>query len=146
VFDDLHLVPEDSRAVAVFTAEETWRSAVADALSWHLNRRFQAGTLETDNVLELRAAGALADRLDEHRGVEGRAPVRLTADQVRVLIDAVSAYVMERDTDSYQPPEERARLAALAGARRPPLRPRRTARPRRRGAAGAVALLGCSPR
>jgi hypothetical protein len=115
VFDDLHLVPEDGRAVAVFTAEEAWRSAVADALSWHLNRRFQAGSLETDNVLELRAAGALADRLDEHRGTEGRAPVRLTADQARVLIEAVSAYVMERDTESYQPPEERTRIAALSG-------------------------------
>jgi hypothetical protein len=115
VFDDLHLVPEDGHAVAVFTAEEEWRSAVADALSWHVNRRFQAGTLETDKVLALRAAGALADRLDEHRGLEGRAPVRLTADHVRVLIDAVSAYVMERDTESYQPPEERARIAALSG-------------------------------
>jgi hypothetical protein len=115
VFDDLHLVPEDGRALAVFTAEEGWRSAVADALSWHLNRRFQAGSLETDNVIELRAAGALADRLDEHRGLEGRAPVRVNADQVRVLIEAVSAYVMERDTESYQPPEERARIAALSG-------------------------------
>ncbi len=115
MFDDLHLVPEDGRAVAVFTAEEAWRAAAADALSWHLNRRFQAGTLETDNVLELRAAGALADRLDEHRGLEGRAPVRLSADQARVLIEAASAYVMERDVDTYQPPEERARIAALSG-------------------------------
>ena len=115
MFDDLHLVPEDGRAVAVFTAEEAWRSAVADALSWQLNRRFQAGSLETDNVIELRAAGALADRLDEHRGVEGRAPVRVNADQVRVLIEAVSAYVMERDTESYQPPEERTRIAELSG-------------------------------
>jgi hypothetical protein len=80
-----------------------------------VNRRFQAGSLETDKVIELRAAGALADRLDDHRGVEGRAPVRLTADQVRVLIEAVSAYVMERDTETYQPPEERARIAALSG-------------------------------
>ena len=115
MFDDLHLVPEDGRALAVFTAGETWRAAVADALSWHVNRRFQAGTLETDNVLELRAAGALADRLDEHRGAEGRATVRVGADQVRLLIEAVSAYVMERDTESYQPPEERARISALAG-------------------------------
>ena len=115
MFDDLHLVPEDGRAVAVFTADEAWRSAVADALSWHVNRRFQAGALEADTVIQLRAAGALADRLDEHRGMEGRAPVRLNADQVRVLIEAVSAYVMERDTESYQPPEERARIAALSG-------------------------------
>jgi hypothetical protein len=115
VFEDLHLVPEDGRALAVFMAEEAWRSAVADALSWHLNRRFQAESLEADKVLELRAAGALADRLDEHRGLEGRAPVRVTADQVRVLIEAVSAYVMERDIETYQPPEERARISALSG-------------------------------
>jgi hypothetical protein len=115
VFDDLHLVPEDGRAVAVFTAEEAWRAAVADALGWHVNRRFQAGALEADKVLELRAAGAMADRLDEHRGLEGRAPVRVSADQVRVLIEAVSAYVMERDIEGYQPPEERARIAELSG-------------------------------
>jgi hypothetical protein len=114
VFDDLHLVPEDGRALAVFMAEEAWRSAVADALSWHVNRRFQAGALEADKVLDLRKAGALADRIDEHRGVEGRAPIRLDATDTRILIEAVSAYVMERDTESYQPPEERARIAALS--------------------------------
>jgi hypothetical protein len=115
VFDDLHLVPEDGRAVAVFTADERWRAAVADAVSWLVNRRFQAESLEAEKVLELRAAGALADRLDEHRGAEGRAPVRLDATGARLLIEAVSAYVMERDVDSYQPPEERERLAALSG-------------------------------
>jgi hypothetical protein len=113
VFDDLHLVPEDGRAVAVFTAEAGRRAALADALSWHVNRRFQTGGLDTDTVLALRAAGALADRLDEHRGLEGRAPIRVNADQVRVLIEAGSAYVMERDVESYQPPEERARIAEL---------------------------------
>ena len=95
-------------------AEEAWRSAVADALSWQVNRRFQAGALEADKVIELRRAGALADRIDEHRGLEGRAPIRLDAIDTRLLIEAVSAYVMERDTESYQPPEERARIAALS--------------------------------
>jgi hypothetical protein len=114
VFDDLHLVPEDGRAVAVFTAPEGRRAAIADALSWQVNRRFQLGSLEADTVIELRAAGALADRLDEFRGAEGRAPVRVNADQARLLIEAASAYLSERDVDSYQSPEERARLAELS--------------------------------
>jgi hypothetical protein len=115
VFEDLHLVAEDGRAIAVFSAGVERRAALADALSWHLTRRFQAGALEADAALELRAAGALADRLDEFRGLEGSAPVRVNADQVRLLIDAASAYVSIRDTETYQPPDERARIAELAG-------------------------------
>ena len=116
MFEDLHLVAEDGRAVAVFSASLELRTALADALSWHVTRRFQTGGLdEAEAVLELRAAGALADRLEQHRGIEGRAPVRVNADHVRLLIGAASAYVMERDVESYQPPEERERIAALRG-------------------------------
>jgi hypothetical protein len=116
VFEDLHLVAEDGRAVAVFSAGAELRAALADALSWHVTSRFQAGALdEAEAVLELRAAGALADRLDQHRGAEGLAPVRVNADHVRLLIGAASAYVMERDVESYQPPEERERIAQLSG-------------------------------
>lgn len=115
MFEDLHLVAEDGRAVAVFQAGAELRAALADALSWHVTRRFQAGALdEADAVLELRGAGALADRLDEHRGLEGLAPVRVNADHVRLLIDAAAAYVSERDVESYQPPEERDRIAELS--------------------------------
>ena len=114
MFDDVHLVPEDGRAVAVFTAGHELRGALADALSWHVNRRFQTDALEAEKVIELRAAGALADRLDELRGVEGRAPVRLNADQVRMIIEAASSYRSERDVEGYQSPEERDRLAMLA--------------------------------
>ncbi len=113
-FQDLQLVAEDGRAVAVFTADQPVRDALADALSWHVQQRFQTEALETEKVIELRAAGALADRLDEFRGVEGRAPVRVNADHVRVMIEASSAYRSERDVDSYQSPEERERLAVLA--------------------------------
>jgi hypothetical protein len=115
MFDDLHLVAEDGRAIAVFSAGAERRAALADALSWQLNRRFQAGTLETDDVLALRASGELADRLDQFRGVEGNAPVRLSADQVRILIEASWSYIAERDAETYQPPEERARIAELTG-------------------------------
>ncbi|MEA2466069.1 MAG: hypothetical protein QOJ57_195 [Thermoleophilaceae bacterium] len=114
MFEDLHLVAEDGRAVAVFSASLELRTALADALSWQVTSRFQAGALdEAEAVLEMRAAGALADRLDEHRGLEGRAPVRVNADHVRLLIGAASAYVMERDVESYQAPEERERIAQL---------------------------------
>ena len=89
--------------------------ALADALSWHVTRRFQAETLEAEAALELRAAAALADRIDEFRAVEGHAPLRLDADHVRLLIGAVCAYRTERDTESYQSPEERSRLAELSG-------------------------------
>lgn len=112
--EDLHLVADDGRAVAVFSAGAERRAALADALSWHVNRRFQVDALDTDKVLELRSAGGLADRLDEFRGVEGNAPVRVMAEQVRLLIEAASSYVFERDTESYQPPDERARIAELA--------------------------------
>jgi hypothetical protein len=114
VFDDVQFVAEDGRAVAVFTAGEKQRAALADALSWLVTRRFQSGDLEAEKVLELRAAGALADRLDEFRGVEGRAPVRVNADQVRLLIEASAAFVSERDVEGYQPPEERERIAVLS--------------------------------
>ena len=114
MLEDLHLVADGGRAVAVFAAGAERRAAMADALSWHVTRRFQVGGLdEAGAVLELRAAGALADRLDQHRGMEGQAPVRLNSDYVRLLIGAASAYVMERDVESYQPPEERERIAEL---------------------------------
>ena len=115
MLEDLHLVPENGRAVAVFSAGAERRAALADALSWHVQRRFQAESLEADAVLELRAAGALADRIDVSRDLEGAAPVRVNADQVRMLIEAVWAYIAERDVETYQPPEERARIAELAG-------------------------------
>ena len=114
MLEDLHLVPDGGRAVAVFSAGAERRQALADALSWHVTRRFQAEALEADTVLELRAAGALADRIDEFRGVEGNAPVRLNADQVRLAIEALWAYIAERDIETYQPPEERARIAELS--------------------------------
>jgi hypothetical protein len=90
------------------------RTALADALSWLVNRRFQAESLEAEKVIELRSAAALADRIDEHRGVDAKASIRINGDEVRLLIEAVVAYISERDTESYQPPEERARIAELS--------------------------------
>jgi hypothetical protein len=113
VFEGMSLLPYDGRAVAVFGLGAERRGALADALSWRITSRFQADALEAETVLELRGAGALADRLDEHRDVEGLASVRVNADEVRLLIEAVVAYLSERDPESYQPPEHRARLDEL---------------------------------
>lgn len=113
MFDDVHLINDDGRAVATFTLEQPQREALADALSWHLTNRFQAPELDTETVLELRGAAALADTMDEHRGREGRAPLRVDAVQARSLIEAAWAYIAERDVESYQPPEERVRLEQL---------------------------------
>jgi len=113
VFDDVHLVNDDGRAIATFTLEQGPREALADALSWHLTNRFQAPELDTETVLELRAAGALADRMDKHRGEGGRAPLRGDSTQARSLIEAAWAYNAKRATETYQPPEERARLEQL---------------------------------
>jgi hypothetical protein len=114
MLEDLHLVADSGRAVAVFAAGAEQRAALADALSWHVTRQFQAEALEAEKVIELRASAALADRFDEHRGVDAKASIRVNGDEVRLLIEAVVAYLSERDTESYQPPEERARLAELS--------------------------------
>jgi hypothetical protein len=114
MLEDLHLVADSGRAVAVFAAGADQRAALADALSWHVTRQFQAEALEAEKVIELRAAAALADRLDEHRGVDAKASIRVNGDEVRLLIEAVVAYFSERDTETYQPPEERARLVELS--------------------------------
>ncbi|HEY0630766.1 MAG TPA: hypothetical protein VGC98_01825 [Thermoleophilaceae bacterium] len=114
MLEDLHLVADSGRAIAVFTAGADQRTALADAVSWQVTRRFQAESLETEKVIELRSAGALADRIDEHRGVDAKAPIRVNGDEVRLLIEAVVAYISERDIESYQPPEERARIAELS--------------------------------
>ena len=113
MLEDLHLVADSGRAFAVFAMGADQRAALADALSWQVTRRFQAESLEAEKVIELRGAGALADRIDEHRGVDAKAPIRVNGDEVRLLIEAVVAYVSERDTESYQPPEERERIGEL---------------------------------
>ena len=114
LLEDLHLVADSGRAFAVFAAGADQRAALADALSLQVTRRFQAESLEAEKVIELRSAAALADRIDEHRGVDAKASIRINGDEVRLLIEAVVAYISERDTESYQPPEERTRIAELS--------------------------------
>src|SRR4051794_41803399 len=97
------------------------RTALADAVSWLVTRRFQAESLEAEEVIELRAAAALADRIDEHRGADAKAPIRVNADEVRLLIEAVEAALAEGDPETHQPPQGGSRGPEPAGPLDPPL-------------------------
>jgi hypothetical protein len=106
--------PDGGQAEAVFDLSGTQIPALAAALA-HLRRtRFAGASLGTDEVLELRGLDALAEQLDGLAALGGHAPVRTGADGVSALARAALVYVRERDTESYQSPEERERIAALS--------------------------------
>jgi len=103
---------EGHRAAVELAAVEA--AALADALSFYLRRRFVGGELElAAQALSLRCFTELSDRLGTLRsaGVGGR--LLLSEEDLRGLREAVCLYLAERDTESYQPPEERERLAEL---------------------------------
>jgi hypothetical protein len=105
--------PQGPQAQAVFDLSSTQVSAFAAALAHHRRTRFGAEALGAREVLELRALSTLAEQIDELAALGGHAVVRTGADGVSALAQAAIVYVGERDTESYQSPEERERLAAL---------------------------------
>jgi hypothetical protein len=87
--------------------------ALRDALAW---RRDQLARVEhdgVDDVLALRAWMSLDDLLAATAVFGDEAPLTLTRDQARMLCELVASYVTERDLESYQPAEERDRIAML---------------------------------
>jgi hypothetical protein len=90
-------------------------SALADAVA-HRRNALALGEIDSDQAIRVRRAGDLVDRL---RPVPDTtmAVLRLDADDLGVVCDALERYLDERDVDSYQPPEERERIAALREAR-----------------------------
>jgi hypothetical protein len=103
---------EGHRAAVELAAVEA--AALADALTFYLRRRFVGGELElAAHALSLRYFTEFSDRLGALRaaGVGGR--LLLSDNDLRRLREAVCFYLAERDTESYQPPEERDRLAEL---------------------------------
>jgi hypothetical protein len=103
----------DGRYRAVFDLSDAQVAVVADALSYLRRTRFAGEALEADDVLALRTLSGLLDTVQEHAAAGGHAVLRIDADEACLLVRAAAAYVDERDTESFQSPEERERLAVL---------------------------------
>lgn len=100
------------RAAVELAAPEA--AALADALSFYLRRRFGTdGLTMASDALSLRSFSELSHRLQSlsEAGMGGRLVVG--EGDLRNLREALCLYVAERDTESYQPPEERERLQEL---------------------------------
>lgn len=109
---------QDHRAVVELAAFEA--AALAGAMSFYLRRRFGTDELElSDKALSLRSLTGAADCLGSlaAAGLGGR--LILSPHELRSLREALCLYVAERDTESYQPPEERERLATLSALNEP---------------------------
>jgi hypothetical protein len=109
---------EQHRAAVELTASEA--AALADALSFYLRRRFGPHQLELSAAaLSLRSLTGVSDRLGTlaTAGLGGR--LVLSEHELRGLREALCLYVAERDTESYQPPEERDRLSVLRALSEP---------------------------
>jgi hypothetical protein len=89
--------------------------ALRDAIAWRRDELAAEPMDGSGAVLSLRAVIALHDLLGETTAYESEALVSVGRDQVRLLCEIASAYVAERDVDSYQAPEERERIASLRG-------------------------------
>ncbi len=103
---------ETHHAVVELAAPEA--AALADALSFYLRRRFGGDGLEiASDALSLRCLSELSHRLQSvaSAGLGGR--LVLGERELGALREALCFYLAERDTESYQPPEERARLQEL---------------------------------
>lgn len=101
------------RPVAAFDLTAADVAAVADALEFYRRRRFQGAELDADSALAMYAATAVADQASALAREESDATLRLERGGVGVLGEAVNLYLAERDVDSYQSPEERARIDRL---------------------------------
>lgn len=111
--------PDGRTAVCDTIAARADVDALRDALAWRRNELSRLELDDVDRVLALRALMTLEDMLEATTLYEELVPLTVNREQVRVLCEISGAYVAERDVESYQPPEERARierLRELAGA------------------------------
>jgi len=108
----------EHRAAVDLAASEA--SALADAMSFYLRRRFLGSELELSaQALALRCLTAVSERLTSLAAADLGGLLVLSEDELRGVREALCLYVAERDTESYQPPEERDRLRELRGLNEP---------------------------
>jgi hypothetical protein len=84
-----------------------------DALAWKRDRLSRVDHVDADIVLALRAWMTLDDMLAATSVFGDEAPLTLTSEQAMMLCELATSYVAERDVESYQPVEERERIALL---------------------------------
>ena len=114
--DRIYRIAPDGRSVvchAVVGQDEN--ESLGEALAWRRDEIGRQDLQEADAVLELRALMTLDDLLEIERAIAPEATLTLTREQAGLLCQISCAYVTERDTDSYQPPQERNRIARLRG-------------------------------
>ena len=107
------IAPGEHSVVCDAVVDRGDNAALADALGWRREQIARQGLEEATAVLELRALMTLDDLLSVKRESGPDATLTLKRDQARLLCQIAGAYVTERDLDSYQPPEERDRIARL---------------------------------
>jgi len=111
--------PDGRTAVCDTIAARADVDALGDAIAWRRHALARVELEDADTILRLRALMVLDDMLESTRVYEELVPLTLTRAQVQLLCEITGAYVSERDVESYQPLEEReriARLRAFAGA------------------------------
>jgi len=84
-----------------------------DALCWKRDRLSLVDHDDADTVLVLSAWMTLDDMLDATSVFGDEAPLTLTGEMAVMLCELATSYVAERDVESYQPLEERDRIALL---------------------------------
>lgn len=87
--------------------------ALREAIAWRRDRDSWKALDSAESVLALRALTTVDDLLAETTALESEALVTLTREHALALCEMAGSYVTERDVESYQPPEERARIAQL---------------------------------
>jgi hypothetical protein len=87
--------------------------ALRDALAWRRDRLARVDHDDAASVLVLRDWMKLDDLLASTSVFGDEAPLTLTREQAIMLCELATSYVAERDVESYQPVEERDRIALL---------------------------------
>ncbi|HEY5143565.1 MAG TPA: hypothetical protein VII98_08695 [Solirubrobacteraceae bacterium] len=98
---------------AVVDVEPRHVAPLADALSAAVGRFSALELTSTEDVVRLARVRDLHDRFAEAALAQSGLRPRLTFALAQALTEAASAYVGERDVESYQSPEERERIAVL---------------------------------
>ncbi len=109
------IAPDGRSVVCDAVVGEDENESLGEALAWRRDEIARQDLQEAGDVLELRALMTLDDLLGVERASGPEATVTLSREQAGLLCQISCAYVTERDTDSYQPPEERDRIARLRG-------------------------------